>query len=87
MSALGEYFVIGIIAAIAVLNILASFFVLRAYFIIKERRWYQLALVWFLPLLGSSLVIYIQNEDFFKRKRNTVGNDPNYTGRSESWRI
>ena len=82
MTELGVYFFIGIISVLVILNILASYVVMKAYFFVKERRWYQLLVVWLLPLIGAFLMIYIHNEELFKRKRNTVGNHPNYTGMS-----
>ena len=59
-------------------NIIASVMALKAFFLVKERRKYQLWFIWLVPVFGSLLIIYSHKEDFFKRKRSRIGNHPDY---------
>jgi hypothetical protein len=59
-----------------ILNIYASYVVLTTYFEVKERRFYQLILIWVLPLLGAITVILINREDrLVEKPKRKVGND------------
>jgi len=59
-------------------NVVATVMVLRTYFIVKKRRYYQIAFIWFVPILGALLVIYLSYEDYFNRKeKKQIGNETN----------
>ena len=64
--------VVPILLLLLVLNLLAMYIVFRTYFEVKNRRLYQIAVIWLVPFLGAWLVIFINREEFFARKRNGI---------------
>lgn len=57
------------------LNTIATFIVLNTYFIVKNRRLYQLLFIWLVPYIGASMAIYTNREDYFEQKRERqIGN-------------
>jgi hypothetical protein len=79
---LALYILIALIGFALLLNIAATYIVFRTYFEVKNRRLYQMIFIWLLPILGSSLCIFINKEDYFAQKnQKQVGNNP---GVSES---
>ena len=68
--------ILGVIALfILVLDIIAIIIVSRTYFVVKERRMYQIILILLLPLFGAMLCIYLNREHWFPEKKYTVGNN------------
>jgi len=77
MDNLGLYIIITLAAIILILNIIATIIAAKTYFVVKARRYYQIALVWIIPIIGALLVIFINKEDYFHQKRERqVGNHP-----------
>ena len=69
-----------IIVTWLVLNIRATFIVYNTYFVVKERRMYQMAFIWVLPFVGSILAIYLNKHSFSQQNnKNELGNHPNIT--------
>lgn len=60
------------------LNVAATILVLRTFFLVTIRRYYQIAFIWLVPFLGSFMVFYFNYEEWFNKKRKgEVGNNPN----------
>ena len=75
MDNLATYLIGGLILVVVVLNSIATFIVLRTYFVVKNRRLYQLLLIWLVPVLGALLIIFIDREEYFAQKKHRqVGN-------------
>ena len=59
-------------------NTFASYLAAKTHFEIKQRRFYQLLFIWFVPVIGALMVIYFYWEELFNQKpKPQVGNNPN----------
>ena len=68
------------LGVLSLINIVATFVVLKTHFEIKERRVYQILFIWFIPIMGAFTTIYINKEDYFHSKHlDKVGNNPGQT--------
>ncbi len=65
-------FLLVVPALVLVLNIIATYVVVKTYFEVKNRRLYQIVLIWFVPFFGAWLAIYINREEYFARKRSKL---------------
>ncbi len=73
-------FVSALLGVVIILNIIATIIVSRTYFLVKERRYYQIIFIWLVPFVGSILAIYLNRQEYFeKQKKDEVGNHPNIT--------
>ena len=78
MDNLVMYILLIFLAVILISNIIATYVIFNTYFEIKERRIYQTLLVWLVPIIGSTLVIYINCENYFnEKKERQIGNNTN----------
>jgi len=74
------YIILISFALIFMLNVIATIMVLSTYFIVKNRRYYQIAFVWLIPFIGAFMFIYFTYEEYFNPKRkDEIGNNPNIT--------
>lgn len=85
MDAVTIYAIIILIVLPLVLNIIATYIVLNTCFNVKNRRAYQLVVIWLIPFIGSMLAIYTNREDYFEQKRKRqIGNDTAFTNADET---
>ena len=74
------YMVVILSGIIVLLNIIATYIVFNTYFEIKERKLYQTLFIWFIPIFGAILAIYINREDYFEEKhKKQIGNQTSIT--------
>ena len=67
-----------LLALFTSLNTFASYLVGKTHFELKQRRFYQLLFIWFVPVIGALMVIYFHWEELFNQKsKPQVGNNPN----------
>lgn len=72
------YILSAIFLAVLLLNVCASIIIFRTYFVVKNRRTYQIIFVWLVPIIGAAMAIYLNREEYFeKRHKSEVGNHPN----------
>lgn len=72
------YIVASVVGCLVLLNIIASYVVLTTYFAVKSRRYYQITFVWFAPIIGAILAIYLNREDRFEvEHKRQIGNHSN----------
>ena len=64
--------------SLVILNMTATLLVLRTFFLVTIRRYYQIAFIWLVPFLGSFMVFYFNYEEWFnKAPKDEIGNNPN----------
>lgn len=69
-----------IVGVVFTLNSIATYIVWNTHFEVKQRRIYQTIFIWLVPIIGASMAIYINREDYFTKKQQAqVGNNPNIT--------
>ena len=77
MQNLALYLIVGISVFVVLLNLVATYVVFDTYFKVKQRRLYQTLFIWLVPVVGASMAIFLNREDYFAQKKmRQVGNHP-----------
>ena len=77
MGSLALYLIAGISIFVVLLNSIATYIVFHTFFKVKHRRLYQMLFIWLVPVVGASMAIFLNREDYFAQKRKRqVGNHP-----------
>ena len=66
---LANIFIVIVAFLLLGLNVVATYIVLKTYFLIKARRYYQLLFIWLVPIFGGVIAIAINKEDYFENKK------------------